>query len=264
MRLFRTCCYSFALLLIAVLPFTISAAAQGHGEHGGDACPHWGYSGPDGPEHWGDLCAAYAACKNGKQQSPVDINKPQPANLPSIHLNSRPAPLKLVNNGHTIMQQYSPGNGNVLMVGDKTYELQQFHFHHPSEETIEGKPLAMVAHLVYKSKDGSFAVVGVLVKEGKPNQLISLLWKHMPLDNGKENDDPHVEVNAIQLVPAKLSYYTFPGSLTTPPCTEGITFYILQTPMQFSREQIAKFAELYPHNARPTQPLNGRVVAEDK
>lgn len=250
---------------IAAAMIFLSAAAYSAGladEHG--SCPAWSYSGDNGPAHWGDLCPDYAMCKTGKSQAPLDIVNPQQADLPPIHLNSRPAPLNLVNNGHTIRQDFAPGNGNVLIIGDKKYELQQFHFHHPSEETLDGKHWAMTAHLVYTNGEGNIAVLTIEVKEGRPNQLISLLWSHLPKEMNTPNNTSAIEVNTIQLVPAKLSYYQYKGSLTIPPCPEGLTFLVLDTPMEFSKTQIEKFAQLYPDNARPTQPLNGRMVLRRK
>jgi carbonic anhydrase len=142
--------------------------------------------------------------------------------------------------------------------------LTQFHLHHPGEETINGKHYDMVVHLVYQNKEGHYAVIAVLIKEGHPNPLIATLWNNLPPEMDKEHDSDAVQVNAIQLVPAKRSYYKYEGSLTTPPCTEGIVFFVLDTPMSLSKEQIATFAKYYPDNARPVQPLNGRTVQHSK
>lgn len=140
----------------------------------------------------------------------------------------------------------------------------QFHFHHPSEEEISGQHYAMVAHLVHKGSEGKLAVVAVLIKEGSPNQLVSTLWDNLPPEKGKELDKDDVEVHVTDLLPASHRYYTFPGSLTTPPCSEGVTWYVLATPMSLSKAQIDKFASIYPLNARPIQPLHDRKVEESK
>ena len=240
----------------------VAAALESEDEHG--SCPAWSYSGANGPEHWGDLCAEFAACKNGKEQSPLNITHPKKEHLSGIEFAYHPAPLDLVNNGHSIEQSFAPGNGNTITVDGRQYELAQFHFHHPSEEAINGKHYDMVAHFVHASKDGQFAVVGVLIKQGKANPLIATLWGNLPAEKGRPNKSTAVEVNPMQLIPAKHGYYMYKGSLTTPPCTEGITFYILEKPMELSKAQIAKFAEYYPDNARPDQSLNGRVVERSK
>lgn len=254
-----------AVITVLALMFSLTLGADALGpadEHG--SCPAWSYSGANGPEHWGDLCAKYVACKNGKEQAPLDIAHPQVMALPAIHFAYHPVPLDLVDNGHTIRQNFAAGNGNTITVDGKQYEMQQFHFHHPAEEAIDGKHYDMVAHFVHASKDGHYAVIGVLIKEGKPNPLITTLWENLPTEKEKAHKSTAVEVNAIQLIPANHGYYRYAGSLTTPPCTEGITFYILDTPMELSKEQIAKFAEYYPDNARPVQPLNGRTVDKSK
>lgn len=255
----KLCTVMVAVLFSLCAPGAALGAADEHG-----SCPAWSYSGANGPEHWGDLCADFAACKTGTQQAPVDITGPQVVHLSAIHFADHPAPLKIIDNGHTIRQNFAPGNGNTITVDNKTYELQQLHFHHPSEETIDGKHLAMTTHMVYGSADGHIAVIGVLVKEGRSNPLISTLWDNLPPEKNKERDSSAVEVNAIQLVPAKHSYYKYAGSLTIPPCPEGLTFSIMDTPMEFSKEQIAKFVAIYPDNARPVQHLNGRVVEHSK
>jgi carbonic anhydrase len=260
---FRNLTRLFAILAAVMFSLCIMATAlESAEEHG--SCPAWSYSGANGPEHWGDLCPDFAACKTGKQQAPVDITNPKVVHLSAIHFADHPAPLKIIDNGHSIQQNFAPGNGNTITVDNKTYELVQFHFHHPSEESIDGKHLAMTTHLVFKSADGQIAVIGVLDKEGRPNPLVATLWDNLPAEKNKEHDSSAVEVNAIQLVPAKHSYYKYAGSLTIPPCPEGLTFFIMDTPMEFSKEQIAKFAEIYPDNARPVQPLNGRVVEHSK
>ena len=164
-----------------------------------------------------------------------------------------------VNNGHTI--QVTVGGGNFITIGNTTYELQEFHFHRPSEEKINGKASAMVAHLVHKDRDGNLAVVAVLLETGASSRLIETLWKNVPKQKGKEREVQGVEVNAADLLPANRAvYYTFTGSLTTPPCSEGVTWFVLKSPTPISKDEVARFAQLYPMNARPTQPLNGREI----
>lgn len=265
MRPFFATKKSLALLIAGLVSLYAVAAGQEHPDaHPADAEHSWSYSGATGPEHWGDLSPEFAVCKTGKQESPIDINHAQSADLPPIQITSRPVPLKIINTGHYIRQSYAPNNGNSFTVGDQTYELTQFHFHHPSEETLHGKHYAMVAHFVYQNKEGHYAVIAVLIKEGRPNPLITTLWNNFPSKMDEEHDADAVQVNGIELMPTKRSYYKYEGSLTTPPCTEGIVFFVLDTPISLSKEQIAMFAKYYPNDARPTQPLNGRIVQHSK
>jgi carbonic anhydrase len=227
----------------------------------------WSYEGPRGAEHWSELDPEYAACNTGKEQSPVDIRTTERAELPALQFEYRSEPLKyLINNGYTIRVNYhdAPGSGGFLVVGDKRYQLTQFHFHRPSEEYIHGKAYDMVLHLMHKASDGSVLGVAVLIKAGGPNPLVQQIWDHMPVTKGNEEEIPLVEVNPAEMLPHDLGYYEYMGSITAPPCTEGVKWIVLKTPIELSREQIDAFAKLYPHDVRPLQPLNGRVVKESK
>lgn len=230
----------------------------------------WSYDGALGPEHWGDLDPDYAACKTGGEQSPIDIQSAENSALPAIRFEYKNGPLKIINNGYTAVRvNYAPGNGNFLIAGDKRYELTQFHFHHPSEELIHGKPADMVIHLMHQSADGKVAGVAILLKTGGANAVIQQLWKYMPQTAGSEQEIPGVQVNPAGLLPRNSAenagaYYTYMGSQTAPPCTEGVTWFVLKTPMEISAEEIAAFAKLYPHDVRPVQPLNGRIVKESQ
>jgi carbonic anhydrase len=226
----------------------------------------WTYGGATGAEHWSELDPEYAACNTGKQQSPIDIRNAEKAELPAIRFEYKSGPLKyLINNGHTIRVNYhdAPGSGNFLIVGDKRYQLTQFHFHHPSEEYIHGKPFDMVVHFMHQASDGQLAGVAVFLKRGSANATIRQIWDHMPKTESKE-EDAGVEVNPAGLVPHDTAYYTYMGSLTAPPCTEGVTWFVLRTPVDISPEEIKAFTKLYPHDVRPVQPLNGRVVKESR
>jgi carbonic anhydrase len=228
---------------------------------------HWTYEGPTGAEHWGDLDPDYAACKNGKEQSPIDIRTAEKAELPALRFEYKSGPLKyLINNGYTIRVNYhdAPESGNFLVVGDKRYQLTQFHFHHPSEEYIHGKPYDMVAHFMHKASDGTVVGVAVLLKAGSANATIQQLWEHMPKTESKEEEIAGVEVNPAGLLPHDTAYYTYIGSLTAPPCTEEVTWFVLKTPVDIAAKEITAFAKLYPHDVRPLQPLNGRVVKESQ
>ncbi len=220
--------------------------------------PHWSYSGPDGPDHWGDLDPTFALCKNGKEQSPIDIHDAHDSALQPIQFDYLPVPLKIINNGHTI--QISVKSGGGITIGGAKYQLVQFHFHKPSEEAINGKHFDMVVHLVHRDEGGKLAVVAVLLKNGRENPALQLLWNNMPADKGKEHAPENVMVNVAGLLPVNQNYYTFAGSLTTPPCGEGVTWYVLQSPVEVSGAQIAAFGKLFPMNARPIQPTNNRQV----
>ena len=222
---------------------------------------HWSYSGDTGPARWSALESDFSVCSLGKTQSPIDIrdSAAKKGALPAIAFDYKPSPLKIVDNGHTIQVDYAPGS--FITVQGKRYELIQFHFHKPSEEKINGKSADMVAHLVHKNADGNLAVVAVLLKIGQANRLVETLWKNLPPEKEKETAVEGVQVNAADLLPSKrAAYYTFTGSLTTPPCSEGVTWFVLKTPTSISNSEVARFAQLYPMNARPTQPLNGREI----
>jgi carbonic anhydrase len=224
----------------------------------------WTYQGPKGAEHWSGLDPDYSACNSGTEQSPIDIRNAQKAQLPAIRFEYKSTLLKyLINNGHTIRVNYhdAPGTGSFLLVGDKRYHLAQFHFHRPSEEYIDGKQFDMVLHLMHEAGDGKVFGVAVLLQAGGANAVIQRIWEHMPNTEGKE-EAAGVEVNPAGLLPHNTTYYTYMGSLTAPPCTEGVTWFVLKTPVDISSEQISAFARLYPHDVRPLQPLNGRVIRE--
>jgi carbonic anhydrase len=226
----------------------------------------WDYEGARGAKHWSSLDPEYAAC-NGREQSPIDIRNALKADLPVLRFEYRSGPLKyLINNGHTIRVDYhdAPGTGNFLLVGEKRYQLTQFHFHRPSEEHIHGKAYDMVVHFMHEASDGKVAGVAVLLKSGRANATVRQIWEHMPETAGKEEEIPGAELNPAGLLPHDTGYYMYMGSLTAPPCTEGITWFVLKTPVGISAEEINAFAKLYPHDVRPLQPLNGRVVKESQ
>ena len=221
----------------------------------------WSYDGARGPDHWSELDPDYAICNRGKAQSPIDIEGAAKAKLPPLSFRYRAGPLNIINNGYTAVRvDYALGNGNVLIVGGKSYELTQFHFHRPSEEEIGGKRFDMVVHLMHQAADGSVAGVAIPLKAGKANAAVESLWAQMPSHAGTYHVVPGVSIDPGGLIPADTGYYTYEGSVTAPPCTEHVTWFVLKTPMEVSAEEIARFAALYPHDVRPLQPLNGRVV----
>jgi carbonic anhydrase len=252
--------YVLCAVLVATMMMTAAfPAAAGEKSHAGH---EWTYEGEHGPAHWGDVKSDYAVCKTGNNQSPIDITSAVKADLPLIQFSYKPGPLRIINNGHTIQVNYP--EGSFITVGGKQYQLIQFHFHHPSEEKINGKNFDMVAHLVHKDAEGNLAVVAVLMKKGQANTFIKTLWEHLPKEEGKEEVLADVMIDPSELLPSQRAYYTFPGSLTTPPCTEGVTWFVLKTPVELSAAQINVFTHFYKHNARPVQPLGGRVVSESR
>jgi carbonic anhydrase len=221
------------------------------------AAGHWAYTGHGAPGHWSEISQEFATCKLGKLQSPIDIHGAKAADLPAIQFDYKAAPLKVVDNGHTIQVNYAPGS--FIDVGGARYELLQFHFHKPSEEKIAGKAHDMVAHLVHKGADGKLAVVAVLLDKGADNPTIATIWKNLPKARETESA-PDAMVDAATLLPADKGYYSFQGSLTTPPCSEGVRWFVLKTPVKLAPAQLAAFGKRYPMNARPTQPVNGRTI----
>jgi carbonic anhydrase len=223
-----------------------------------EAHHEWDYGGEHGPRHWGELKPDYASCGIGKVQSPIDIRDAVPAKLEPIVFDYHSTPLHIIDNGHTVQVNY--GAGSSIAVGSRRYELMQFHFHKPSEEKINGKSYPMVAHLVHKNSEGDLAVVAVLLKHGGENRLVKALWADLPKEKEKEDVKEKVKINAARLLPRNHAYYTFDGSLTTPPCSEGVTWFVLTTPMEISKQQVARFGKIYSANARPVQPPNGRTI----
>jgi carbonic anhydrase len=227
----------------------------------------WSYEGATGAAHWGDLDPAYAACNAGKEQSPIDIQNAEKADLPGIRFEYKSGPLKyLINNGYTIRVNYHEplGSGNFLIAGGTRYQLTQFHFHRPSEEYIQGTPYDMVVHFMHESSDGKVAGVAVLLKAGSANATIQQIWEHMPKTPGKEQEIAGVAVDPAGLLPGDTGYYTYMGSLTAPPCSEGVTWFVLKTPVDISPEEINAFAKLYPRDVRPRGGGGGRVVKESQ
>jgi len=223
---------------------------------------HWSYEGTNGPKNWGQLDPAYATCAAGHAQSPIDIKDASLVDLPPLKFDYNSVPLSIINNGHTIQLDYAPGSS--LKVGEKTYVLRQFHFHHPGEEHLNGRGFDFVAHLVHDDGNGHLAVVAILFETGASNALLDAVWRNIPARAERATNEQSVSLNARDLLPPDYGYYTFGGSLTTPPCSEGVTWYVLKSQSTLSANQLAAFAKLYPNNARPIQPLYGREILETK
>ncbi len=222
---------------------------SGHGKQ----AAHWEYEGSLGPENWGK---DFPTCAKGKAQAPLNITGPFERVQTTLAVDYKAGALSLLNNGHTIQVQGGPDSK--LRVDSKPYPLVQFHFHRPSEEQIDGKPMAMTIHFVHKNDAGELMVLGVLIKEGNENPGIKTLWDNMPEKEGSVMAPDGVRFNPANLLPRERDFWSYEGSLTTPPCSEKVRFFILKTPINMSREQIAQFP--FKLNARPVQPLNGRTI----
>jgi carbonic anhydrase len=219
---------------------------------------------------WGTLDGKYSLCSTGRAQSPIDLAGATRATGGPITASTyRPTPLRivhheakadLVNTGHSI--QVSAGGNDTVIVGSDRYSLVQFHFHSPSEHTIAGLSFPLEMHLVHRSADGRLAVAGVLMREGAHNKAFEAIWSKLPGIIGQEMAHDSVMVNIEALLPDIRTHYRYEGSLTTPPCSEGVTWFVLATPVELSTAQIAAFRAVLSGNSRPVQPLNGRALTE--
>ena len=222
--------------------------------------PQWGYEGELGPDRWGSLDPGFAACTRGREQSPIDLTGAERRALSEIGFEYAPSPISILNDGHTIQVNYAPGSGIVL---DGTrYELVQFHFHHRSEHTVEGGDFPLELHLVHADAGGALAVIGVFLAEGAANEALAPVWRYLPAAAGPTALVAGT-VDANALLPERRTTWRYRGSLTTPPCSEGVSWLVMTEPVTASREQIEAFRALVPVNNRPVQPLNGRRLVTD-
>ena len=222
--------------------------------------PQWGYEGGLGPDHWGSLDPAFGVCSNGREQSPIDLTGAEREALSEIGFEYAPSPISIRNNGHSIQVDYQAGSGIVL---DGTrYELNQFHFHHRSEHTVDGADFPLELHLVHADADGALAVVGVFLEEGAANEALAPVWRHLPPEAGPAALVAGT-VDANALLPERRTTWRYRGSLTTPPCSEGVSWLVMTEPVTASRGQVEAFSALFPINNRPVQPLNGRRLVTD-
>jgi carbonic anhydrase len=244
---------SLALLSSLLLASTLSLAS--------DHKAHWGYTGHNGPQSWGELSDKYKMCGIGMNQSPINIVSSLDADLEPIGFNYKTSPVEILNNGHTV--QVNVASGSIIEVDGVSYELKQYHFHTPSENNINSKSFPLEAHFVHADKDGNLAVVGVMFEEGKENAQLKELWAKMPMEA-----DVHTKLSAEAkdinaLLPESKEYYRFNGSLTTPPCSEGVKWMVLETPLTISKEQVEKFSHaVHGHNNRPIQSQNARIIVK--
>ncbi|WP_368565219.1 carbonic anhydrase [Pseudoxanthomonas sp. UTMC 1351] len=242
-----------AALLLASL--SLSSTAQNS-----DPPPHWGYAGEVGPEHWAQFESDFGTCSDGRNQSPIDLSNFIEADLPKIIFNYKPGGHQVVNNGHSIQVNYNPGSS--ITVDSVVFELKQFHFHSPSENTINGKSFLMEAHFVHADTKGNLAVVALMFEQGHSNKLLEKVWPQvLQVENGKEALRP--EVSAADLLPTNHAYYRYNGSLTTPPCSEGVRWLVLKHPAKATAEQLTMVGKAIGHpNNRPVQTVGARSILE--
>ena len=221
----------------------------------------WGYEVENGPDVWGQLSPEYRLCGIGIHQSPIDIVNPTPAELPALVFNYQSVTLNIHNTGHTIQVTYPEGSW--IEVDGTKYHLLQFHFHAPSEHTVAGQPSDIEMHLVHESEEGTLAVIGVLIESGRDNAEFIPIWHHLPSTPGESKHSGDVIFNAVDLLPSRKRAYRYDGSLTTPPCSEGVKWFVLTTPIEMSEAQIVAFKSIMSGNNRPVQPLNGRELLVD-
>lgn len=219
----------------------------------------WEYSGAYNASRWGELSPEFETCQLGRDQSPINLDDPdsyQPGELAEIEFDYQSSKVEVINNSHTVVVNYEPGSK--VKINNKEYELLQFHFHTPSEHTIENKASAMEVHFVHKNETGKLAVVGVMMNSGAENPLIARIWDMLP--DGSKAKTKAISLNAADLLPNNKNYLSYEGSLTTPPCSEGVSWNVLLEPIEVSPEQVESFGSLHPYNARPIQPINGRSI----
>ena len=221
----------------------------------------WGYEAENGPNVWGQLTPEYGLCSAGIHQSPIDIVNPTPVKLSPITFYYQPTSLNIRNTGNTIEVVYPAGSW--IEVDGTKYHLLQFHFHAPSEHTVAGNQDDMEMHFVHESENGTLAVIGVLIKSGSVNTAFNSFWHYLPSIPGEPAQINTVILNAFDLLPSVKYTYRYNGSLTTPPCLEGVKWFVLTTPIEMSQSQIAAFKAILSGNNRPVQPLNGRELLVD-
>jgi carbonic anhydrase len=227
-----------------------------------EQAPHWSYEGEEGPEHWGEIADLYRMCSEGMNQSPIDLTVDVHAGLPELVFDYHSSNLREINTGHSIQQNVQPGSFLTITGRDARYQLKQFHFHSPSEHKINGRSYAMELHFVHVSDDGALAVVGVVIDEGEEHPVLNQLWSWMP-ENAGDTSEQAIGIEETNLLPPTREYFAYSGSLTTPPCSEGVVWVVLKTPIEASAEQIARFKErVGPATNRPVQPHNARLILD--
>lgn len=256
-KMLAACTALLVLVLNACAPATPAAPTA----TSAPTAVHWTYEGEEGPAHWGELSPTFAACTDGKSQSPVDLMGAQEQDLANISFHYQPSKVNLINNGHTIQVNYD--SGSYIEVDGVRYDLLQFHFHAPSEHSVNGKLAAAEVHFVHQNAAKQLGVVGILIEKGAENAAVQSFWDKLPAEAGPVQTLT-TQANAADFLPAVQTTYRYDGSLTTPPCSEGVKWMVMTTPITFSEAQIEAYSKLFEHGTnRPVQGLNGRVEVED-
>lgn len=242
-----------ALLLAAGC---VTAAPVAHPVDAHDV--HWGYSGAGAPDVWGTLKPEFATCGTGLAQSPIDLSNAVRRDVPDLRTEYRPTPLRVANLGHTAQVNYQPGSA--IMLGGTRYDLLQFHFHTPAEHRLEGRELPAELHLVHRGPQGDLAVVGVMIERGAEHQALRPFIDNLPRAAGAEHAVTSARIDASDLLPATREHYRYPGSLTTPPCSEGVTWLVLNGRIQMSDQQIRTLQSAIGVSNRPVQPRGSREL----
>lgn len=244
--------------LVMIVLLTGACGAQTEETH--TEPPHWTYEGEEGPDHWDELDPTYALCGSGTHQSPIDVASAQEQDLANIVFHYQPSQENILNNGHTVQVNYDAGS--YIELDDVRYDVLQFHYHAPGEHTVNGELFPAELHIVHKNADGNLAVVGILLKEGAENGAYKPFLDHLPAEK-TDAKDAGVKIDATALLPAVQTTYRYSGSLTTPPCSEGVSWLLMTTPVELSEAQLSKLEGLFEENNRPIQPLNDRSLEED-
>lgn len=251
----------FLLASATVLASSPNSPQKSLKSHDGDH--HWSYSGKTGPAHWAELDPAFSQCAQGQQQSPVNIGMVYTQALEPLAFQYQASRIAVINNGHTIQHDYDPGS--FLAIGAASYQLLQLHFHTPSEESIGGQRAPMDIHLVHRNANNELAVLAVQIEQGgADNPVFREIWRTLPREENVISIYTARQFNVADLLPAQRAYWTFMGSLTTPPCSEGVRWLVLKEPIKLSARQIAQFRKHFKANARPVQPLNQRAILDSQ
>lgn len=238
----------------AIFAAMVGTSINASGVASGHDTP-WGYAGQQGPEHWGEL--GYPECSAGKRQSPVDIPETVGTTQGGVAFHYQPSAIDVINNGHTV--QFNGQSDSYITLGDTRYDLLQFHFHSPSEHTISGRPFPMELQLVHQSADGQQAIVGVFIEagQGSDNETLNRVFGALAGYTGQKLSSD-AQIKASELLPQERGHYRFMGSLTTPPCSEGVKWFVMREPIEISARQLTRFQSIFDNNARPTQLWNKR------
>lgn len=225
----------------------------------------WSYDEDTGPEQWGKLDNANLACTNGSEQSPINIELPQAKGnekREDIQIQYEPTTFSLINNGHTVQANAVTESSSIVIEGNE-YMLDQFHFHTPSEHQFNGENYDMELHLVHQDANGKLAVLGLMIKEGKENENLASVWEVLPQEETEKDIPVKDPIDVQALLPQDQTSFYYNGSLTTPPCTEEVTWMVFKQPIEMSNTQIQAFQEIFPDNHRPVQSLNKREIIEN-